>query len=88
MTTSRIRGTILLGLLRSSREEERETGRDVVRESIARHGSTVLAAAELDVSARTIQRVCKEAETCGANLRESARGRGRPRKPRPVEDQA
>lgn len=75
---SRLRGPVLLALLRSSDAEVRGAGLSVLRDALAAAGSTVAAARALGVAPRTIQR----AIAARPELREGIelRGRGRPRR--------
>ena len=78
---NRIRGRILLALVRSLDEDERAIAQDEIAAAIRAHASIPDAARALSVSRATLYRI-----TSGATARElPRRGPGRPRK---VVDQA
>jgi len=78
---SRLKGPVLLALLRSPDVDVRAAGVSVLREALAAAGSTVAAARALGVHPRTVQRALATSPALRDGL--SLRGRGRPRKVAP-----
>lgn len=72
------KGALLTALARSSNESERAQAHAAVRAAIARTGSTITAAHELEVSARWLQLLVKRAPALCQGL--AVRRRGRPRR--------